>query len=528
MKQTLRSLLCVAVLAASVITPVRAADEDVTFAFPGDYNTNDNSNAYGMTNYAMRGVHHNAHRRMAGASTEKLHQFGAEEFYGVASLAVEYQQTRNNTNFAQWFSFASDGNNDMTYGHYDGLDSSTKDIDGFNFGVTASGTVNLDPRIQNINADIDLFLGFDEFVCGLWARIGVPINHTRWDLRLTDTLDAGTADTTFGSNLMDSAVTVTVPYSDLKTAWVGDKGWGDVPVMTKGRIDGRRTETAVAGLKLELGYDFIRREYAHLAASFMVVAPTGNEPTADYLFEAVSGARNSWEVGGNISGHYNFWENADCNSSFGLHVDATVTSLLKRNQTRLWCLIAGSSAAKSSPGASFLLLKKFTSAGAYSALERGPNVLALKGKVGASIMANVGAMFKYTRDAFGCDFGYEFYHRSKEQLNSRTAIAASTYGIKGMTPVSTDTSSTSTITLNATADTSATYIADADIREQTALHPAYNSHKLFSFYQYNWNNCDWEPTLGVGGSYEFGAGKDGAENIAADQWGVMIKGSISF
>jgi len=46
---------------------------------------------------------------------------------------------------------------------------------------------------------------------------------------------------------------------------------------------------------------------------------------------------------------------------------------------------------------------------------------------------------------------------------------------------------------------------------------------VFGFFGYNWKDCEWAPFALLEGEVEFGH-----ENRAADQWGVMFKGGISF
>ncbi|MCL4229821.1 hypothetical protein KJZ61_04015, partial [Candidatus Dependentiae bacterium] len=58
--------------------------------------------------------------------------------------------------------------------------------------------------------------------------------------------------------------------------------------------------------------------------------------------------------------------------------------------------------------------------------------------------------------------------------------------------------------------------------------PSAMSHKLFGHISYNWDDCeDWIPFLGVGGEIEW-AGKYDSNYAAVSQWGVWIKGGISF
>src|SRR3990167_4515379 len=502
--------------------------------FPSDYSIANNCNVYGQTNFAAHPVQWDQFRRMSGASTEKLHLFNQTEFYGTVSLALQYQQTSESNHLAQWFLFNNNSLNSMRYGPNNDPNTGAAfscDINAYNFGVTSSGVVSFQPKIQNFVADIDLYMGCDQFVGGLWSRISLPINWTRWNLNLCDSNPNNPDSSTFPTDLMQANTTVTVPYANLKQAWVGNKTFGDTTVvMTNGRIDGAQSTMQIAGLKLELGYDFVRKTDRHFALSCLIVVPTGNSPNAQYLFEPISGSNKQWEIGVDFNGHYNFWEHTESNESLGIHYDIALMGMLKHNQKRLFGLKAGPNGTCSA-GAAWLLLKEFDSSLNYTGvLTSAANVLALNANIGSSCETNIGILIKYINHHFSFDVGYELFYRNAEKLNNRTAITANKYGIKGGLDVDADadqTASTSTISVNGVADASPVYIKDADVCECPALQPAYLSNKLFSFIEHSWDNCDWQPTAGVGYSFEWGNERSGAKNIAVNQWSLMAKGSVS-
>lgn len=64
---------------------------------------------------------------------------------------------------------------------------------------------------------------------------------------------------------------------------------------------------------------------------------------------------------------------------------------------------------------------------------------------------------------------------------------------------------------------------DLDSKSPSAL-----SHKVFAHIAYNWNDCeDWIPFIGIGGEVEF-SGKNNDCHAAVSQWGIWLKGGISF
>ena len=102
-----------------------------------------------------------------------------------------------------------------------------------------------------------------------------------------------------------------------------------------------------------------------------------------------------------------------------------------------------------------------------------------------------------------------------------------TYGLKGSLAMDGDqeneTASDSTIFVPANADTTTTFIVCTDFTACPALNPSAWSNKVFGSLGYQWNDCDWQPSLFLFGEAEFGK-----DNVAISQWGVGLKGGIAF
>jgi len=496
-----------------------------------------NDLGYGKTFFAMRPQHSNVAREQMGTAG-RIHQFAKEEFHGDLSLALEWSQSTEADKLGSWFFF--NGTNSMTYGpnREENANSEKVDVNSLNFGVSASGKIVAKPRVQNLVADFQLYLGFDEFISGLWAKVGAPVNYVRTDMRLEDTVSTDAA--AFLQGDVSTTTTASV-YSNLKSAWVGDTAVGQLPVLKYGKINGRRSETKLAGLAFTLGYDFLRREHGSLGLALRAVAPTGNTPCAEYLFEPVAGANNCWEVGGALNGAYELWNNND-DANLNIFVDAQVTHLGRKAQRR----IHGLTGLKSNYGSSFLALQKFNSTPLYVSAERAANVLALMTKIGSSFMADAAAQLKYNRGNYGFAVGYNFWHRAKEEAVAREAsvFATDTYAIASprnatyATNFSTTSdnkaalkaeSSIAQAGTDTTVSTGATVVlAETDIDVCPALHPSASSHKVFGSIEYNWRDNEWEPYLLIGGGYEFACKTNSTKNAALEQWSVMAKGGIAF
>ncbi len=508
-------------------------------------NTNNcDGDVFGKTHYSLRPQDLNGARKLVGVK-DKIHLYGKDEFYGVVSLGLMYQQTFDSKKLGRWFSFSrtfttaassssnccntsctTDCNrsNCMTYGNKcDG----TFDIYGANFGTTNSGTICFNPQIRNFIADFDLWMGWDEFVCGLWTRIGVPVNYTKWDLRACDSNTSSTVST-FTAGFMGTHAAGTVNgFGSLLQGWAGN-AFGSVPGLTCGKICGSRKDTQVAALHFDVGYDFYSCERGHVAASLHFVAPTGTKPSDEFLFNAVSGPQHMWQVGGTVDAGYQLWENCDGDQRLNIYFDAVVTHLFAAKQNRLFGLLING---QSSPGSSWLLLKTFNSSKEATGLQRAANVLCCCSKFDAGVMADVTLMLQYDCGCFSSGLGWNFWTRSREKIKEINCdLAAQNVGIKGDTPfqnpdgsANNETQSKSTISKCSAVETTPVLLTNDNIDVCPALHTSAFSNKIFGFFGYNWRDCDWQPFLLIEGGAEFGQ-----DNRAANQWEVMLKGGVAF
>ena len=486
--------------------------------------------------FSARPQDSNVARRMV-AVEDKIHRYGAEEFNGVVSVGLQYQQTFKPGKLARYLF----GKESLTFGpSCDG----TYDIYGTNIGTTASGRISFAPRIRNFIADIDFWLGLDEFICGSWFRVTAPVNWTQWDLRPCQSLDNPTA-----TPVPFAPGTVAFADAGTQTSFGGAlAGLTGAPFGIAPRADcgvlccnGKTHDTAVAGLHFDLGYDFIRRECSHVGASLHVVAPTGTrqrDGLNDHcLFRAVSGAQHSWQIGATVNAAYLAWENCDGDQRLGIYFDSTITHLFKAKQRRLFNL--KNRDGSTNPLSYLLLLKKFNaSTGAVEGLQRAANALCCDIRVGARVMADLALMVQYDCGCFSAAVGYNFWGRSREQgsfrkrknndcatsCGDRCTITANTLGIKGNTSVDdATTQSTSTVGTCGPVDDAPVFLTTADIDFCSALHPRAWSNKVFGWVGWNWRDCEWQPFVALEGGAEFGH-----NNTAVDQWEVMLKGGVAF
>lgn len=512
-----------------------------------------NEEAYGQTFFSLRPAHSDMARDMMGTDS-RIHQFGKQEFNGDVSLALQWEQSTGCNKLGDWFFF--NGTNTMTYGpNWTATNYGAVDVNSLNFGVTASGTITACPRVQELVADFQLYLGWDEFVSGLWTRIGVPVNYVRTDMRLVDSVTTAGSSTFEQGDFSDTTGT-TVPYANLAAAWVGDKPAGDWAGRQTANVNGRRTHTSVSGVVLELGYDVLRREHGHLGFSLRAVAPTGNTPNGAYLFDAIVGNTGCWEFGGGVTSAYELYRSND-DSTLKAYLNANFTHLFGSNQKRTLGLTglrtggksvttaAGDGATNPSAGAPWLILAQYDSGNGYNGtLKSASDLTSLVVKIHNAVMADLGLTLKYCWGNYGVELGYNFWARTKDVATAREAsdFATQNWAVKaaagnsgsssiltlGDTAVATKAfSDITTAGVQTTAGTGQ-YITDADIAVCPALHPTALSNKVFGSFEYTWSDNEWTPYLLIGGTYEIGTTISDVKNSSVNQWSVLAKGGISF
>lgn len=514
---------------------------------------NDNGDFFGKTFFSMRPQDSNVARRILSSGTNgydfrDIDNSCFNDCNARACVTLEYQQSFNaKKKLARWFSFNCDECRCMSIG----VPSSKQkfDINAIELGITTTSSFNpanvnagagalgeicLSPKIRNIIADLDFKFDLSNCVCNSWARVNMVIANCKTELHLDgDTTEViGSA---FPAGYFASSE-VSIPYNSVLDAFEAQSPFGEVPRMKYGRFSNHeKSKTGVAGIHIDLGYDFVRCERGHLGASVHVVLPTGTRPKGVFIFEPVIGANKSWQVGATVNASYDLYKGCN-NNRLTLFFDSVLTHLFKARQYRPFQL-------KNGPGSEFLILKKFDCVGTEIGLERAANILHGETRIGANIMFDGALMLQYSHCNFFGDIGYNFWYRSKEKRSNTVCFSGfeeNKFGIKGAqanltdpasqfctvipggcTPVN-ETASKTTISTTAADDAKTTFIGLADIDFSAPLNPHALSNKIFASLGYQFE-CKYPIYFLIGGEVEFGQ-----DNRAVNQWGVLGQFGVSF
>ena len=509
-------------------------------------------------------------------TAENRHQFDREEFYGDFAITLGWQQNFSRSRLSSYF-LNKCGSVNVGANAASGA-AAVSDIRASDLGLstTFTGCAWLCPKYQDFIADFDLYLAWDEFVQGLWTELRIPFVHTRWNAGLgSSASDLGGTYYALDDNQTDFVVTsandapVEVVYTGscaLSSALLGNCGFGDAPRLSAGKmVNCVRTQNGLGGIRLEIGYDFLRRERGSMGLALDVQFPAANKPckcnNCDlFIFDPKVGSQHAWKIGGVLRAQYMLWDR-DEKERIDFYFDGRAAGLFSGTTTRLVGLQANNCTLFNQ----YLLLDKFevtSTSATYIGLERAANLLKYQVKnCSASVESQITAMFQYKNGGFVGALGYNFFGRSAEKLSLCKCCCNCgdnySYVIKGDLPVYTDADTdggfysptdsdinqTGTVVplsqvvhANLLASTvtgaalnlsnccgSCSTCGNGNITVCPATHPKYISNTIFGHLGYHWEDVDWKPYLGILGKVDIGS-----SNTALRLWGVYLKGGICF
>jgi len=485
----------------------------------------DSSDVFGKTFFAQRPQGSNRPRQLVGQIHDNVVCDFECCFNGVVSAALEYTDNFNRDEIGKYLFF--NGTNSMIFAGASTAPAN-KDVDATNFILAHDfyGTVEAKPRVQNFIIDLLFRFNLDEWLCGLYFEVDLPVNWTKWDMDLRET--ATNKGTTINANTFGNDMPVNAPVNSIIEAWKGEAlNTTTLPLLKEkmnfAKVDGAKTKTTVADIRFALGYNFICCEHYHFGLSARAKAPSGTRPDGEFFFEPVSGNGHHTALGGGMDGHVDLWTNG-CDQSFSVWFDGVIYHWFRAKQKRTFDYT------NNGIGSRYLLLKKFNAAGdMVEEIVRGANITTLDAKVKVNVAGEGTLLFDYQRCGFTFDIGYNIWGRTKESVTITGEIEKNTYGIKGDTEGTTTNIMTASNTKIDGSDggadgTAPVFIQTSDLNNESAEAPSALSHKVFAHLSYAWIECDYIPFIGLGGEVEF----SGKGNRALDQWGVWLKGGFSF
>ena len=311
--------------------------------------------------------------------------------------------------------------------------------DYFGLSPNFQSIITFKPRVHNFILDFNLYIGLDEWFCGAYFRIHAPAVWTHWDLHACESVLpvgtlAGYPAGYFGPVAVPADQLVSRALDFFTNGATPNLGGGvTFQSLAKAKFGCKgESKTALAEIQMALGWNFWLDENYHLGANFRLYAPTGNRPRGNFLFEPIVGNGKHWEIGAGITGHYTFWRSEDEDTSFGVYVDANLTTMLRARQTRTFDITGR-------PLSRYMLAEKMVSpVGANLFANPNPNTTAggtapaaqfaniftpvanlttVDVRVRTALQADVAVMLNYTACNFEFDLGYNFWARTCEKID---------------------------------------------------------------------------------------------------------------
>jgi len=410
--------------------------------------------------YSIRSQGVDAARELSGW-TQQVNLFDKDCLYGTFALTTEYAQSFNANNISQCLFGTAACNNSCsnTVLNVSGsrvVDRGANDLfaDYFYLPTDFQSTLNFSPTIQNVVVDLNFYVGLDNWASGMFFRLDLPINWTRWNLNFcenvvsTGTLnyDSGYFNSFSSAPAQGNVEGIGVPRSNLLNSF-SQYACGYAPAAVSNldsvvsgstvfdplcyaKISGcAQSTTRLADLQMILGWNFVQCEDYHVGLGILARAPTGNRPTAQYLFEPISGNGGSWELGFQFTSHATLWRCESEEKSLGFYLDANITHLFNANQVRTFDLSC-------KPLSRYMLAEKLTTSvvdlagsltgapganipSAQFANEFSPvaNLTTQQVNVSVGVQGDVAAQFTYVHGGWNLDIGYNFWGRSCEKFN---------------------------------------------------------------------------------------------------------------
>jgi len=316
--------------------------------------------------------------------------------------------------------------------------------DYFGLPTDYKSCVSFEPRIENFLADLNLFLGLDEWVQGLYFRVHAPIVHTRWDLNMCECIqDEGKNNHWAGYFNQTVTVVDTATYGIERSNLVPNfasfiTGCGTInspditfnPLCHAKMYYNQCTKTGLSDIQMALGWNCCCDWDYNVGFNLRVVAPTGTTPRADYLFEPIIGNGHHWEVGGGFSSFWTWWKSQDECKLCAFYVDVNATHMFKARQCRTFDLCC-------KPLSRYMLAAHYKSDvenlkagnpvgnatvpnkqfdGIYSPVA---NLTTMPVDVSVAVQGDLVLMMQYIHNNWSFDIGYNFWGQTCEKIEYR-------------------------------------------------------------------------------------------------------------
>jgi hypothetical protein len=289
--------------------------------------------------------------------------------------------------------------------------------------------------------------------------------------------------------------------------------------MNYGRIDGVQKKAGLADLTVRVGCNSVNKKNVFMSQSLGLIFPTGNRPTAEYVWEPIVGNNKHFGITFSNGGHYLF--NETTRGKIWVSVNMESKYLLENTQKRSLDL-------KNGPWTRYLAMYADNLKRTNDERTFGINLMTKDVKVRPGTTASFGTKFNFISDNWNISAGVISRYRQAERVSlvqdwqrgpqiANLGTASTVIPTRRMGEC---------INANAAIAGGAApvdyYIQESDIDFNSAAHPAlvsYTFHTTAAYYNHSEHPQNYEAGL----SYDFSE-----QNTTINRWSAWAKLQVSF
>lgn len=293
---------------------------------------------------------------------------------------------------------------------------------------------------------------------------------------------------------------------------------------------GAMKKTGVADVQIRLGYTPINTKTGYVDTYIGLIAPTGNKPCGEFIFEPIVGNNKHWGIQFGTLDGAELWGN-DCQA---LWFEGVINGqfLFHNTQRRSFDLV-------DKQWSRYIALYPNAQATALTDMTPGINILTRAMRVDPrfALTMNLSLRWAELNNGFEFEGGYNFYGRQAERvcLSCPWVEGPGIIGIDPANRFALETKNNATISkampviglidVDRNIDTLvSTFVSikRADLNLASAAHPAVITHTLYGTAGYRFDLCEFPLLAALGGSYEFSS-----NNAGLKRWNAWGKVAVS-
>jgi len=394
------------------------------------------------------------------------------------------------------------------------------------------GTLKFNPQRTTYGTHVEVFMNLDKILKGLYFKENMAVMHIKHNLGVEVCDSQGGAEQSILSDETNESHTLLdiLGGKSLKRIFnqgnpkdeVNDNGEQAALIYAKLGCESL-SRTGFSNIESTLGWIFYNKDYYKFGVSISLQSPTGDRPTAEFLWEPRLGSKH-WGVGGGLEASAELWSNKDQNLKVLYELQYRYQFQAGEKRTLgIKNVLTNARRSKHILSHYYLLAetKKYS-------LHPAANVLTKEVDVEPGSQIDTFIALNYNMKKWTVDLGYNFFWKEKESVSlDACKWKDNTYAIAAFDWATCDNLDPFDI-FAAGGDQSNAQPANKPINfcnldTSVAETPSILSHTIFGSIGYMATLWSQPLMLALGGAYEFGD-----DRAAADSFTLWAKLALSF